>query len=184
VGKGDRERWNASWSDRGEAVAAPAAFLVEHEALLPRRGRALDVAGGAGRHAVWLARRGLEVTLVDVSDRALELAAATGVELRLLRLDLDREELPAELFDVVVCFHFLDRANRDGYVSRLADGGLLVIAQPTMVNLERHPRPSARFLLERGELEGWACATGLEIVVSREGWNVEGRHEAELIARR
>jgi hypothetical protein len=102
----------------------------------------------------------------------------------LLRLDLDHDELPAERFDVVVCFHFLDRANRSGYIERLTRGGVLVIAQPTMVNLERHARPSARFLVEPGELDGWASAMGLEILVSREGWNREGRHEAAVIARR
>jgi ubiquinone/menaquinone biosynthesis C-methylase UbiE len=48
--------------------------------LLPRRGRALDVAGGTGRHALWLARRGLDTTLADVPQVALEKAAAAASE--------------------------------------------------------------------------------------------------------
>src|SRR5213075_3071128 len=67
---GDRERWNARWREQAGELAPPAAFVVEHTALLPASGRALDVAGGAGRHAVWLARAGLDVTMIDVSDVA------------------------------------------------------------------------------------------------------------------
>src|SRR6185295_6322874 len=79
-----RERWNRRWAgERANAATTPSAFLIaETEALPP--GRALDVACGAGRNAVWLAQRGWRVTGVDFSDVALqaarELAAASGVE--------------------------------------------------------------------------------------------------------
>jgi SAM-dependent methyltransferase len=178
----DRERWNAVWSGRGEA-GPPAGFLVEHEALLPRAGRALDIAGGAGRHAIWLARRGLAVTMVDVSDAGLEVARRSGLPIELVRLDLDVDPLPPGPFDLVLCVGFLDRAHRDGYVERIAPGGLLVMAMATRTNLERHARPSERYLLAPGELDAWARGLGLEVLVSREGWNAEGRHQAELIGR-
>jgi len=188
MAEGDRERWNAIWRQRAGEMAPPAAFVREHEALLPRRGKALDVAGGAGRHAVWLARRGLQVTMIDVSDVGLERAERRAVEhglqLRFLRLDLEIGELPTGPFDLVVCYHYLDRARRGEYVELLTEGGLLLMAQPTTINLERHARPGAHFLVDPGELDAWARGLGLEILVSREGWNVEDRHEAELIARR
>lgn len=178
----DRARWDRVWAERG-AIGAPAAFLVEHEALLPRAGRALDVAGGNGRHAVWLARRGLDVTIVDVSEIGLAQAVAAAPRLRALRLDLEREPLPTGPFEIVLCVHYLDRANRDSYVTRLAPGGLLIMAQPTIRNRERHERPSERFLVAEGELAAWARGHGLELLVAREGWTAEGRHEAALIAR-
>jgi hypothetical protein len=189
VAEGDRERWNAVWRERAGEMTPPAAFLREHEALLPRAGRALDLAGGAGRHAVWLARRGLDVTMIDVSDVGLERAerhaGECGVKLRLLRVDLEDGELPVGPFALILGFHYLDRARRDEWIDLLdRDGGLLVMAQPTRLNLERHLKPSARFLVEPGELDAWARDHGLDLVVSREGWNSEGRHEAELIARR
>jgi len=53
-----------------------------------------------------------------------------------------------------------------------------------VTNLERHASPSRRFLVETGELELWARGLTLEIVVAREGWTPDGRHEAELVARR
>lgn len=185
----DRARWNAIWRERA-ALSPPAAFVVEHAALLPAAGRALDLAGGAGRHAVWLARHGLDVTLVDVSDVAVEQAArhaaAAGVADRVhaRRLDLSTGALPPGAFDVILTFHYLDRAHRDAWLDRLVPGGVLIAAQPTLTNLERHARPSARFLVAPGELAAWARGRGLDLVVSREGWNREGRHEAEVIARK
>jgi tellurite methyltransferase len=188
VGEGDRERWNAVWREKAGEMAPPAAFLREYEELLPRTGKALDIAGGAGRHAVWLARRGLDVTMIDVSDVGLERAerraGEVGVSLRLLRLDLETAELPIGPYDLILCFHYLDRVRRGEWIERLNDSGVIVMAQPTKVNLERHAKPSERFLVEPGELEAWAREVGLEILVSQEGWNLEDRHEAELIARR
>lgn len=189
--EGDRERWNAKWRERAGELEAPAVFVVEQVDLLPARGRALDVAGGAGRHAIWLAQRGLEVALVDVSDVALERAerraGALGLtkRLRLLRADVDHDELPlAPVFDVVLMFHYLNRARRDALAGLLAPGGVLVTAQPTVENLQRHEHPRRRYCVELGELEAWARGCGLAVEVAREGWNSEGRHEAELVARR
>ena len=188
---GDRERWNAKWRERAGELEAPALFVVEHVGLLPASGRALDVAGGAGRHAIWLAQRGLEVVLVDVSDVALERAErrahALGLarRMRFLRVDVDHEELPlAPVFDVVVMFHYLNRARRDAIAGLLVPGGVLVAAQPTVTNLTRHEHPSERFCVAAGELVGWARGCGLAVEVGREDWNTEGRHEAELVARR
>src|SRR5207244_13146205 len=82
---GDRERWDARW--RADAGATePSPFLIALDALLPRAGAALDVAGGTGRNAVWLARRGLDVLCADGSPvappRPRGRAAAAGVALR------------------------------------------------------------------------------------------------------
>ena len=66
----DRARWEAGYQ-AGGPTRAPAGFLLELDGELPRAGRALDVAGGAGRNALWLARRGLAVTLVDIAPSAL-----------------------------------------------------------------------------------------------------------------
>ena len=64
----------------------------------------------------------------------------------------------------------------------LARGGLLLYVHSTMRNLERHDRPSKRFLLAEGELRT-AFAGALEIVSYDEGWLDGGRHEARLLAR-
>jgi tellurite methyltransferase len=180
LSESERRRWDERYRRRGAEAAAASPFLDELDGLLPRQGRALDVAGGAGRHARWLARRGLAVTLVDISSEALALAGAGGVPLTLIRADLETDPLPPGPFDVVVSCHFLRRELFAAFPTVLAPGGLLVYVQPTRSNLLRHPSPSARFLLEDGELPG--LVQGLEILRYQEGWF--GQHEARLVARR
>jgi 2-polyprenyl-3-methyl-5-hydroxy-6-metoxy-1,4-benzoquinol methylase len=187
VSEGDREKWNARWRERAGELEPPAAFLEEHAHLLPAAGKALDVAGGAGRNAVWLARRGLDVTLIDVSDvaitRAERKAESAGVALRARRVDLDEPIELAPLYDLVVMIDYLNRARRDAIAELIVAGGVLVASQPSVRNLERHAHPSRPFLVDEGELAAWATARGFEVVVAREDWN-EGRHEAQVIARR
>ena len=185
MARGDRERWNARYAEEVE-LPEPSAFLLSLDAILPRRGRALDVAGGSGRNAVWLARRGLEVTLADVSDVALEraarAAAAAGVPLATVRLDLEAGPPPAGPWDLVVCTYFLHRPLLAALPAVLAPGGLLVVAHATRTNLTRHPRPGPDHVLEDGELPG--LVRGLEVVRSEEGWLESGRHEARLVGRK
>ena len=188
VSESDRERWNARWREReGEGASSePLTWIASLDSMLPRSGRALDVAGGAGRHAVWLARRGLAVTLADVSEEGLRLAAAAataaGVAIDLARVDLEREPLPDGPWDVVVCVHYLQRSLFPAIASALAPGGLLVFCHQTRANLERHPRPGPEYLLDQGEAP--RLVGGFDVVSSSEGWHEEGRHEARLIARR
>ena len=57
--------------------------LLDVAEQLPMKGRALDVAGGTGRHARWLAQRGLRVTLCDISPVALAAARGSATAARL-----------------------------------------------------------------------------------------------------
>ena len=81
--------------------------------MLPTRGRALDIAGGAGANAVWLASQGWDVTLADISPVGLavadEHARSAGVVLRTLEIDLEREPFPPGPWDLIVCVRFLWR---------------------------------------------------------------------------
>lgn len=183
---GDRGRWDARWAAAASPeVAEPSGFLRSLDDLLPRAGRALDVAGGAGRNALWLARRGLAVTLVDVSPVALErahlVATAAGLGLELLAHDLDDGALPSGPFALVLSLDFLSRPLFAAFPAALGPDGLLVYAQPTTRNLERHAHPSARFLLGEGELP--ALVRDLEVLRYEEGW-FDDRHEARLVARK
>jgi 2-polyprenyl-3-methyl-5-hydroxy-6-metoxy-1,4-benzoquinol methylase len=181
----DRERWEVRYRAGDHSPREPSRLLTDLDLLLPRQGRALDVAGGAGRHAVWLAQRGLSVTLCDISPTALALAhsaaTAAGVSIDTIELDLEHDPLPRGPWDLILSFHYLDRRLFDEAAERLTAAGVLVFVQPTTRNLERHARPGARFLLDEGEL--LTLAGNLNVVRYREGWLDEGRHEALLVAR-
>lgn len=182
----ERAKWNARYQGHGHAVRAPSRFLVAVSDLLPRQGRVIDVGGGSGRNAIWLARRGLDVTIVDISAQGLALASeaarAAKVPIRTVCADLETEPLPPGPWDVIVDVHFLLRSLLASFGPALVPGGSLVFAHPTMANLKYHDRPSRSYLLENRELLG--LLAGLEPVLYREGWNEDGRHEAELLARR
>ena len=75
----EQERWNAKFI-AGEAQSLqPDPFVIEVCSSL-KPGRALDLAGGAGRHALWLAQRGWNATLADVSDEGLAIAGRRAEE--------------------------------------------------------------------------------------------------------
>ena len=183
MSEADRQRWNGRYQEQ-TGISEPSRFLQALADRLPSTGRALDVAGGPGHDALWLARRGLDVTLVDISDVALERAASAareaGAPLRVERVDLEAAPLPRGPYQLVLCLNFLWRPLFDEIPRVLAPGGLFVFAQPTQSNLQRNPHPSARFLLEDGELP--RLVRGLEVVSYTEGWTEEGRHEARLVA--
>jgi SAM-dependent methyltransferase len=183
----DRDRWNARYAAEA-GRSAPSAFLASLDGLLPRSGRALDLAGGAGRHALWLARRGLAVTLADVSDVALaqasESARAEGLSLVAVQVDLLAAPPPPGPFALVLCTYFLHRPLFAAFPALLGAGGILVFAHATRRNLERHPRPGPDHLLEEGELAALVPKAGLEVLHLSEGWSESDRHEARLVARR
>ncbi len=72
-------------------------------------GRALDLACGEGRNAIWLAERGWQVTGVDFSegalDKAARLATARGVEAEWVRADLVEYAPARSAYDLVLVFY-------------------------------------------------------------------------------
>jgi tellurite methyltransferase len=182
---GDRERWDHAFGHGQHVGGAVPRWLDDFDAVLPKSGRALDVASGAGRVARYWAARWLETLAVDVSSVGLGLAkeAATreGLTLETCTLDLELDLLPDGPFQAVSCFHYLQRSLFPSLIARLATGGVLVCEIATVRNLERHASPGARFLLQPGELA--ELCRPLAILTHQEGW-FEGSFLARIIARR
>lgn len=154
------------------AKREPSQFLVENVDLLPKGGRALDVAMGSGRNAVYLASLGFEVTGVDISpaacEKALEAAREAGVRIEVVCADVASWEVPESVFDVVINFNFLDRSLCPRLASALRPGGVLVFETFTVEQRQFGWGPSREeFLLQPGELPG--LFGGLEVLVYREG---------------
>ena len=168
---------DSSWETRyreGNYPTRPAAWLEAQRDLLKAqpRGRALDVACGAGRHAIYLARLGFEVEAVDRSETALALLADTAQREKLnihpSRIDLEHEELPVGPYQVILVFYYLERRLFSALKKALAPGGLLIYETYTRDHAEvlgRRMRPE--FLLEPGELR--RAFKDLEILEWREG---------------
>ncbi len=167
----DRERWDAKYTgELGRREEGPDPFVVEALSRVPTRGHALDLAAGTGRHALYLARSGFEVSAWDVSPVGLgilkERARAANLEVETQAVDLLRRPAPGlgEPFDLVVCVLFLDRTLLAGLSRLVRVGGHLIFA--TVTTDYPGDRPPARFRLAPGELAGGI--PGFEVVHERE----------------
>lgn len=139
-------------------------FLVaEVEGLSP--GRALDLAAGEGRNAVWLATRGWSVTAVDWSevglDKGRRLAEHQAVKVDWVLADLREWEAPERAFDLVVVLYLQPPAEVRHVVWRnamraVATGGRLIVIGHDVENLtEGWGGPSHRgFLYTPEEVAG------------------------------
>ena len=104
-----KEDWDKRYSGTGLLWSVePNRFLVEETAALAP-GRALDLAAGEGRNAVWLAERGWSVDAVDFSTVALtkahRLAEARGVALNWIEADVEQHSLAESEYDLVIVFY-------------------------------------------------------------------------------
>src|SRR6187455_2216390 len=141
-----REDWNARYAQQELVWSAEPNRLFAAEVAALEPGRALDLACGEGRNAVWLAERGWRVTGVDFSDVALgkaaELAASRGVDVEWVVADVLDHEPEPRAFDLVALLYLqlpraaLLRAVRSA-ARAAAPGGTLVVLGHDTTNLAR-----------------------------------------------
>ena len=189
----DRLRWNERYSAEAYDLS-PAPWLRAMEVSLrehPPGARALDIACGPGRHAIYLAELGFAVDALDISDVGL---AHLNAELERRRLagqplavtprqvDLERASLPVDAYDLILDAHYLERPLFTAMRHALRPGaGRLIIHTflftPGGPITSRLGNPA--FALQPGELR--RSFADLEIVDLTED---PAREEAHLLARR
>ena len=174
----DQVRWDRQHT-ASHGSDQPSGFLKE--VLLSGRwpmprGRALDIATGKGRNAIFLAEQGFDVVAIDVSSVALDEARkrATGKSLSISwqQADLELIELPAAAYDLIVNFNYLQRSLIPQIKGALKPGGHVVfetflIGQETL----GHPKNPA-YLLGHNELLEWF--RDFRVLWYREGKLTEG----------
>jgi SAM-dependent methyltransferase len=183
--------WDQRYRDNPEKWLTPDPwFVAVHDQFVasafPQPGCAFDLAGGMGRHALYLAERGWDVTLNDVSGVALskaqQLASERGLTINTEQCDLSaRPVLPLATYDLIVVFFFLDRTLLPGIAAALRPGGMLVYKTYTLEQLKLGKGPSGPdHLLNPGELR--TAFQQLNVVSYQE--SVAEKAVAELVARR
>lgn len=184
----DRQRWDTLYSTGNYIFGKePSAFLKEHVGLLPL-GRALDIAMGEGRNAVFMAKKGFRVDGVDISEVALRkakrLAREQGTTLTTINADLNHYQIRAESYDVILNIDYLQRSLVPQIKKGLKRGGVIVYENFTvdqMKNVTAGQRLVRDYLLERGELKD--LFKDFKILVYRE--RNDGREaRAQLVARK
>jgi len=153
--------WDAKWAKRqreGELANDRPHPLVTQFAAQLKPGRALDVACGTGRNALYLAELGWQVTAVDSSKVAIELlterARELGVQVDARVADLEKGEfiIEPDSYDLIVNCCYLQRDLFPAIKAGVRIGGVVIAVIAMMDdNLNLKPMNPA-FLLQPGEL--------------------------------
>lgn len=128
--KADQIRWDKRFGKKEFALGKkPNPFLKKRIRLLPK-GKALDIATGEGRNAVFLAQNGFEVDALDISEKGLKkakkLAREQGVKINTFFVDLGQYEIEKERYDLIANFYFLKRRLIPRIKKGLKKGGRVI----------------------------------------------------------
>ena len=152
-----QDRWDERYASGSYTLRDTPSELVT--AWLPRLrgGRALDVATGAGRHALAMAAAGFEVEAVDISEVAIQTARARARELDLevdwQVADLTEVTLPSSRYDLITVLRYRDPQLWPRLRRALAPGGWLIVEHHLRTHLDDAGGPSDdAFRLAPGEL--------------------------------
>ncbi len=156
--KSDQKRWNERFRGKGFAFGKePNPFLKKHIRFLPK-GKALDIAAGEGRNAVFLAQQGFDVDALDISEQGLKkgqkLAGEKGVKINTLPVDLDQYQIQKERYDLIANFYFLRRSLIPKMKKGLKKGGRVIFETYLLEqrNLGTGGPKQARYFLKPNEL--------------------------------
>lgn len=121
--------WDQYYSDPDNLDLTPDAMLVELADVL-KPGDALDLACGAGRHALYLAQLGWRVTAVDAAEGALHVIKerGRGLHIQAHRADLEQGEflIAPQKYDLICDFFYLQRDLFPQIREGIRPGGLFV----------------------------------------------------------
>jgi len=128
--KSDQKRWDERFKRKEFALGKePNPFLKKHIHFLPK-GKALDIAAGEGRNAVFLAHQGFEVDAMDISEKGLKkaqkLAREQEVKINTFLVDLDQYQIEKERYDLIANFYFLKRRLITRIKQGLKKGGRVI----------------------------------------------------------
>lgn len=184
--RGWEERYRSRERSAEDVDAAPTPLLVETARRL-NPGRALDLASGAGRNALWLAGHGWQVTAVDGAQSAIDILqdrarqAKLAVEAQVQNLQSPDLRLEPHAFDLVAICYYLQRSLFAPAKQAVKPGGtLLAIVHTT----EDDEEPTAS-RLRPGKLR--LCFEGWKIQHDYEGTPADPAHKravAEIVAQR
>jgi tellurite methyltransferase len=153
----EKSNWEKRYSDDGyEPRQAPSALLTEWvDDRLP--GRALELACGRGRNAMYLAAKGYAVTAIDISPRAITLAdhmaREKGLKIDWIVADLDTYPIQGRYDLIVISFFYVNKNMVPPIINALKSGGMLLYENHMLAPSTADEAHKHRFHLKPGELK-------------------------------
>jgi SAM-dependent methyltransferase len=175
--KQDRIKWNEKY--RKESYPTDVSGVVKKFYHLAPGKKALDIAAGNGRNAVFLARKGFSVDAVDISEVGLSEFAGRYPNIDAICADLDQFDIATARYDLIVNVKFLNRRLFPYIQEGLKPGGVVIFH--TLLGLDSTkstPEHCRDYLLRTNELLHVSLA--MRIIYYREAGDLETNHSDEM----
>ena len=186
MSEGDRVKWDARYEQGAYTQRpCPSEFLRQHIGHL-QPGRALDIACGAGRNALYLAQQGWQVDAIDISAVGLEHAqcAARDANLQVnwhCQDLLDHPHIPRSDYQLIILFRFVAMQLLEQLPAHLLAGGLLMVEEHMVWATPVTGPGSNRFRVAPGTLK--SCLPAMQVIVEEEGAVVDADGSTAALSR-
>ena len=156
MSEAERKEWSLRWAEGDyHGRSAPSALVAAWAWRLPK-GRALDLACGNGRNALYLAELGFTVDAVDIAPAALKLAQDAarerGLAIHPILADLDEYPLPADTYDLITTSFYMNRNLIPRVKDALKPGGFVLHEQHYITDYDVSGPRDLQFRLRPNEL--------------------------------
>jgi SAM-dependent methyltransferase len=125
----DRDKWNQRYAEDSYRKTNPVTLLSDWLPRIPV-GKALDVACGAGRNSIFLARAGFQVDAIDISRQGLQQveqqATAANLDIHCIEHDLDEPYAFDRDYDLIVVLWYVNLPLITRLCGCLKTGGYLL----------------------------------------------------------
>lgn len=152
---GERAKWDHRYASGEYRSGKERSPVVERAAGYIGGGRALVLACGAGRNAIFLASAGFQVDAVDISvvaiDMAMQAAEQHGVDIRFHVADVGGFAIDEDTYDLITMIRYTNREAWPRLVPGLTENGWLLMEQHLRTEHDV-AGPANEFRLAPGEL--------------------------------
>ncbi|MBD3823440.1 MAG: methyltransferase domain-containing protein [Epsilonproteobacteria bacterium] len=174
----DKIRWNKKFLS--QPMPQEPARVVKEYISHAKVGDALDIACGTGRHTHFLAELGFLVDAVDFSDYALS-KIKNMATINRIESDLDRYNIPANRYDLIINTNYLNRRLLPMIVDGLKSGGVVIFETFIVAHGDfENPQMNVDYLLRENEL--LRTFSGLHVIFYEERLDTNLRGERVKIA--
>jgi len=177
----DREKWNQRYTEGSYRKNNPVTLLQDWLPNMPR-GKALDVACGAGRNTICLAEAGYRVDAIDISCEGLknarQKAAEQGLEVNWIEHDLDQSFDFDTDYNLILIMWYVNPELITRLCDCLAAGGFLLCQEHLVTDEEVVGPTSNDYRMAPGDLR--AAVPGLELLHYQE--SIETGEDGERVA--
>ena len=158
--KSGSDKWNKIYQSEKQNLnapnLAPAYVLHKYQHLLPKHGKALDLASGLGANALFLAQNNLDAYAWDISsiaiDKLKEISNSLKLDINTEARDVVTSPPERNSFDVIVVSHFLERKIMTDIIAALRKNGLLFYQTFTVARVQDIGPSSEKYRLGKNEL--------------------------------